>query len=377
MNRNLLHWPVVVVVCTLATTNALGQSSGEPAARLVEQPAPAGLNQFRVSARMGYNISAHLENVGVSAGQTFPQPPPPKDPSRHFESATGVSYQDGYVGIDESGNAPLPGQTQGRTFYWGYARQDQIADLNHDGMADTLLLSHSSSGTLLEDFKNDPQPGLEISYARQLGQRADGSTYGIESAFTYTSLDLHSHGIADPRVLGVDGFSLPISPSTGQPIIPPPAPYAGPFQLEPPFGAPSIYDTPTHHPVTIDSSFDAAIYGLKVGPYFEFPLAKRLSFALSGGFSLLIADSDFRIQQSVAVPSPGIASGTVSGSSLGVLPGAYAAGRLSLMASDSVNVFTGLQYESNGHHSQSLAGKRVELDFWNAVYWTFGVSYSF
>jgi len=60
-----------------------------------------------------------------------------------------------------------------------------------------------------------------------------------------------------------------------------------------------------------------------------------------------------------------------------VLPGAYAAGRLSLMTSDSVNVFTGLQYESNGHHSQSLAGKRVEIDFWNAIYWTFGVSYSF
>jgi len=125
------------------------------------------------------------------------------------------------------------------------------------------------------------------------------------------------------------------------------------------------------------SSFDASIYGLKVGPYFEFPLAKRLSFALSGGFSLLIADNEFRIQQSVAVASPGIASGTVTGSSLGVLPGAYAAGRLSLMASESVNVFTGLQYESNGHHSQSLAGKRVEIDFWNALYWTVGFSYSF
>jgi len=47
------------------------------------------------------------------------------------------------------------------------------------------------------------------------------------------------------------------------------------------------------------------------------------------------------------------------------------------MASDEVNVFTGLQYESNGRHSQSLAGKRVEIDFWNAIYWNFGVSYSF
>jgi len=81
MNKNLLPWPVVVA-CTLAASNALGQSSGEPAARIIELPAKTGLNQVRVSARMGYNISAHLENVGVSAGQSFPQPPPPKDPSR-------------------------------------------------------------------------------------------------------------------------------------------------------------------------------------------------------------------------------------------------------------------------------------------------------
>ena len=71
MNRNLLLWPVVVA-CMLAASQTLGQSSGEPAARLIELPAKTGLNQVRVSARMGYNISAHLENVGVSAGQSFP-----------------------------------------------------------------------------------------------------------------------------------------------------------------------------------------------------------------------------------------------------------------------------------------------------------------
>ena len=368
MNNNLVVGPVLAA-CTLAASDALGQSMSEPAARLIEQPANTHLNQFRVSARMGYNISARLDNLGVPAGQSFPQPPPPKDPTKHFQSATGVTYVDGYVGIDESGNAPLPGETQGRTFYWGFARQNQIADLNQDGTADTLLLTHSASGSLLHDFKNDPQPGLEISYARQLGQRADGSTLGIEAAFSYTSLDLNSHGIADPRVLGVDAFSL------GNPPIVPPSvvPYTGPFQLEPPFGAPSIYDTPTHLPVSVDASFDAAIYGFKLGPYFEFPLAKRLAFALSGGFSLLIADTELRIQQS----GPGLASGSARESSLGVLPGCYAAGRLSLTASDSVNMFTGLQYESNGHHTQSLAGKRLDIDFWNALYWTFGVSYSF
>src|SRR5262245_15338926 len=107
MNSNLLVWPLVVAG-TLAASQALGQSSNEPAVRISELPPKNALNQFRLSARMGYNISARLENQGVGPGQGFPQPPPPKDPSQHFVSATGLSYQDGYVGIDETGNAPLP-----------------------------------------------------------------------------------------------------------------------------------------------------------------------------------------------------------------------------------------------------------------------------
>ncbi len=371
MNPNPLLW-LALLAGTLAAPDGLSQTSPESAARLIELTPQPKLNQFRLSARLGYNISAHLDNSPPST-QGFPQPPPPKDPSQHFVSATGLSYLDGYVGIDETGSAPLPGETQTRTFYWGFARQDQIADLNHDGTSDSLLLSHSTSGTLQQDFKNDPQPGLEISYARQFGQRADGSTYGIETAFSFTTLDLHSHGIADPRVLSVDAFSL-----GNPPIVPPSvAPYTGPFQLEPPFGAPSIFDTPTHYPVNLDTTFDASIYAFKLGPYFEFPLAKRLSFALSGGFSLLLADTQLRLQQSSSAPTPTLPSATFTDSDLAVLPGAYVAGRLSLMASDSVNVFTALQYESNGHHSQSLQGKRLDIDFWNSLYWSFGVSYAF
>ena len=129
--------------------------------------------------------------------------------------------------------------------------------------------------------------------------------------------------------------------------------------------------------MTIVSDLDAAIYGFKVGPYFEYPLAQRVSLTVSGGFALLIADSSFRVRQSVSIASPLSASGTLTRSEVGVLPGAYVGGRLSLAVSDSAAVFTGLQYESTGHHAQSLGNKRVEIDFWNAVYWTFGFSYSF
>ena len=362
MNKNLMLVPLLLA-STIVASQAFGQANPNPAARLVELPAKTNLNQVRVSARFGYNITAHLENVGVPASQAFPPggPPPPNDPTKHFVSATGVSYLDGYVGIDESGNDPGPG-TEPRSFYWGYANANQIA-------GDNLLLAHSSSGSIFKDFRDDPQPGFELNSARQMGDR-DGNTWGLEAGFTFTSLDLHSRGIADPRMMGVDAFPL-------GGIVPLPAPFTGHYEIPGIGGSPAIIAVPTSHNVTIDTSYDASIYGFKVGPYFEFPLAKRLSFAVSGGFSLLLADTDFRVQQSVDVPSPAFPSGTFTDSDFTAKPGAYVAGRLSLMASDKVNVFTGMAYESNGHHSQTVAGKRVEIDFFNAIYWTFGISYSF
>ena len=42
-----------------------------------------------------------------------------------------------------------------------------------------------------------------------------------------------------------------------------------------------------------------------------------------------------------------------------------------------MNVFTGLEFETTGHHTQTLRDKRIDVDFWNSLYWTFGVSYSF
>jgi len=345
----------------MLATRVTCQTSGDEAVRLIEQPAKTPLNQVRVSARLGYNITARLDNVGIPASQSFPQPPPPRDPNQHFVSATGVGYADGYVGIDESGNLPGPGETDPRSFYWGYANANQIA-------GGALLLTHSSSGTIFGGFKNDPQAGVEINYSRQLGV-SDNSTWGIEGGLTYTSLDLNSRGIVDPRVLSVDAFPL-------GGVVPPAAPYAGTYEPGP-FGSPSIVATPTRYPVNMEASFDASIYGLKLGPYFQFPVTKRLAFALNGGFALLLSETEFTIRQSVAVASPLNYTSTLKSSEFVALPGAYVGGRLLLTVSDSVNVFTGLEYESTGHHSQTLGSKRINLDFWNSVYWTFGVSYSF
>jgi hypothetical protein len=329
----------VAAASLLAVSRALGQVDDLPVSGRLELPS-TNLNQFRVSCRLGYNISAHLENIAAPAALAYPP------------SVTGVTYQDGYVAQDSSGNAG------GVTWNWGYARSSQVA-------GDNLLLSYSNPGQSTQDFRNDPQPGLEIAYARELGVYQN-TKWGIEGAFTYLDLNLRANGVADPRVMGVDAFPL-------GGVIPPLAPYNGSFAGP----GPLIGVTPTRYPVNIVSTFDAAVFGLKLGPYFEFPLTKKVFFTLDGGFALMLADSDFRIEQSTSLPGVGVTSTSLRRTDVGILPGVYIGGRLSMAVSDSATVFTGLEYESAGHHTQTVGNQRADVDFFNSLYLTFGFSYSF
>src|SRR5882724_11804183 len=225
MNKRPLFCALIAAATASASLTA-GQSTEEQPARHIElqDRTDVSKDQFRLSYRMGFNISATIKNLGATGAQTYPPPPPP--PNGPFVSATGRTYQDGYVGVDTSGNAG------GVTWYWGYARGDQI-------VGDNLLLTTSSSGTLFKDIDKAPQHGMEITYARRLGE-FNKYKWGLEAGVNYMDLDFRSRGVADPNLLSVDAFSL-----GSPPIVPPLAPYAGSFNGP----GPLINATPTSYPV--------------------------------------------------------------------------------------------------------------------------------
>ncbi len=320
----------------------------------LQAPAAPSPEQIRLNYRMGFNISATIKNTG---GPTVPAPLPP--PNGPFVSATGRTYRDGYVGIDSSANAG------NMTWYWGYAKADQI-------VGDNLLLSTSGSGTLFKDIDNAPQHGLEVTYARRLGE-CNWCKWGLEGGINYMDLDFRTRGIADPQVLAVDAFPLPVDPQTGRTIIPPLAPYTGTY-VGP--GA-LISDKPIHYPVEVVSEFKPAVFGLKLGPYLELPLAKRLSLNASGGFALLFADGDFVVQQFVTVPGLGTTSSRITKSDFAVLPGGYIAGSLTWALSDSINLFTALEYQYAGRYEHNAGDKRVEIDFQKSLFLSVGFSHAF
>ena len=351
--KSLLAW-AFIAVSSLAAFSASGESSEEQPTRHMElrDKPEVSKDQYRLNYRLGFNISATIKNLGTSGAQTYPPPPPP--PNGPFVSATGVTYRDGYVGVDTSGNAG------GVTWYWGYARSDQI-------LGDTLLLSSSTSGTLFKDIDNAPQHGIELTYARRLGE-CNWCKWGLESGVNYMDLDFRSRAVADPRLLTVDAFSL-----GSPPIVPPLAPYAGSFNGP----GPLINAKPTSYPVTVVSEFDPAVFGVKLGPYLEIPLTQRLAFNLSGGFALLFADGDFLVQQTVTIPGRGTATSRITKSDLAALPGGYVAGSLSWAVCDTVNLFTALQYQNAGRYSHNAGDKRAEIDFRNSLFLSFGFSHPF
>ena len=348
MNRKPIALSVVVV-SLLANLQALGQSAEEPASRRIELQAAPGpiVDQFYMSYMMGFNFSARLRNLGNPSAPSFPAPPPP--PGGPFVSATGIHYRDGYVGIDSSGNLG------GTTWYWGYARSDQI-------QGDNLLLSRSGSGTIFNHIHDAPQHGVEIGY-RWRYRESDGSKMGVEASFSFMDLDLKASGAVDPRILLVHAFGLG--------GIVPPAPYIGTYE-----GPRAVIDAiPKPATIHLVSEFDGEVYGFKVGPYAIWPLNDRVSFTLSGGFALLLHDSDFRLQQSVSIPGGGTISTEIIRSDLGLLPGGYIAGALSYKLSDQFNCFTSLQYQNAGRHTYNVGDIKADINFDQSYLLSVGFSY--
>src|SRR5947209_11140507 len=155
MKRRPIALPVVVV-STLTATVVVGQSEEGSAPRpgeLVTERGPV-MDQFHVGYLMGFNITARLKNIGSGSAGNYPA------------SVTGLTYQDGYVGRDISGN-------KGHlSWYWGYAKNEQI-------VGDNLLLSYSGSGAAFENIKDNPQHGLEVGYSWRYGG-GDGGSGGCE-----------------------------------------------------------------------------------------------------------------------------------------------------------------------------------------------------
>jgi hypothetical protein len=321
--------------------------------RVVPVP-PESANKLSASFRMAFNVKTSFENVGVA-------------PNRTTDNGDAWNYDDGYVLVDSTGNA------MGYTRYWGYT---SLGQLPGDG---TLLMHRQSGGSVGADA-DEPLPGFELTYRRELG-RGEKFRWGIEAAGNYMRVNTRSSGTISYNASRLtDTYALPALEGGGY-VSPPPPPYSQGPDL-PPGGSIVIGADPLSSIVdSVASSvsgyhdFEANVIGWRLGPYVEMPLGQRGRLSLSGGLSLAYVLSDYDFSESLT--SPVVASVSGGGSDSDVLVGAYISGEAAYQIGQAWEVFGNVQFQYLDKYSHTENNRTAVLDMTQSLFVSVGVSYSF
>jgi hypothetical protein len=351
----------------LAPSLALAQT-GEPEVprciQLETDTAPS-LNRVSVAYRVGLNLTASFKGLGGFQAQSDPGP------------ATGTrqrhTYDDGYFLPDSR-----LGNIDNYTWNWGFNSPSQVQP-GAGTPYGSLLLHSSRAPATTESSTDDPQPGFEIAFERQLGQLGR-LRWGMEVAFNFTDVTASDDStLAANSVRTTDTYNLEgLNPFTSGNT-----PYHGTFYGPGPLPVDSpasrqVQQIPGGAIITSSHSLDASLYGFRLGPYLELPLSKRLAASLRGGLVLVYVDSDFHYAETATLTGFSLAQSRSGGSSNGeLMVGGQVSGTLSYTFSDSVSAFASAQFQDVGTFTQSAGSKQAELDLRAGVFVLFGLSYSF
>ncbi|MCZ7637064.1 MAG: hypothetical protein M5U12_14125 [Verrucomicrobia bacterium] len=337
---------------SLRTTQAAACLAGafSALAQIDESELALDRNRLSIGARFSFGVSARVTNFSTGA---------PAAPD----------YHNGFVRPDISGNA------DGKTWYWGYETGDQIG-------GDVLNLSSAlevpSDGHFGES-DDGFQGGFEILYARELGRFQLGkrrALWGVEGGVTSLNTLLETSDTYEGNVrVRTDSYRL-------GGIVPPGAPYQGSFEGPGPLieSSPFAQSTTDVQAVSrVDTQIETLLVGLKVGPFLDIPVTRRVHFHLSGGGVLLAAISDFSFTESASVP--GLPAGALrredSTSETQIVGGAYVQAAGSYAMTEFLSVYLGGQYQYVGDVSFGTGGKEATVEFGKAIELVFGVRASF
>jgi len=316
-----------------------------------------GWGRFSLSYRSSFNISAEFSGVGGFSASGNPGGP------GSIAGAAGTvvrQYDDGFIGIDISGNAG------NLTWYWGYNEGSQV-------VGDMVRMnSFSSPGIKSGEVDDGPQHGMELGYQIPV-TRVENWKIGIESAFGWTDIGItDSRAMAGTIITSTHGFAL-------NGVIPPVAPYAGTV------GGPGamisdvavdLGSTLGTAVVTGTRTIDAALYSIRLGPYFEWELAEHASLQLSGGLSLGWMDSTFSYYETIVTGGVNRTAAGRGGKSDWLI-GAYARGQVNVNVSEGIWLFGGVEFNHLGDFEQTVMGRKATVDFGAVVAVSGGLSISF
>lgn len=370
MKKQFLAWSagtLLLAVSPLASgQTAVGDTNALPPGFQIQEPEKPRLNKLSLSYRMGINITVDFKKLGGFPLQSDPGP---------ASGAYDRTYDNGsYVKIDSSTNAG------GLTWNWGYQNASQ---LQNGGIV--MQSSTSPNDASSKNHENDPQSGVELGYSRELFRDAEDWKIGFEAALGYTHIWVSDSRRLLNRINRItdtysipDGVVVPLPPYNGS--------FLGPGALigsEPSDRTTSIVSSEAL--ITGDRTVDSDVFMLRLGPYMEVPIYKKLSMIFDGGLLLAVGFTDFHYRESVTIEGSGTVSRSSSGSQDDFLFGGYVGGVLSYAVTERISLLGGVQFQAAGSSvtnsklklGDSASRKQSVLDMGEALLVNVGVSYAF
>jgi hypothetical protein len=308
------------------------------------------LRHFRIGGSVGMNISTDFKTSG-----TFTLNPDP--PS----SRGGITYDDGFVGVDSTGNE------NDATVFWGYNSASQV---NGDQITFHQTKSFSASGTGKDD---DFPPGFDMVYAgtfRQWEHVAIGGEVGF---------NLTVFGARDRRPLAAT-LTQRVDVYDASGIVIPDPGYRGP---ETPPG-PLLSDTPnaqsdltTAGTINGYRSLDGILYNFRLGPVVRWEFLPYWTLNASAGGALGIFDAEYEFNETINATATSSVHNRGTFGTTDLKFGGYAGAVVMYDTGDYWEAFLGAHFMSLQDGKVASGGREATMKLGATVFITAGINWTF
>lgn len=307
---------------------------------------------FRVGLDVAFNIEADFNSNG-----TFIVPSTIDGPSR--------SYDDGFVGVDDTGNAG------NLTSFWGYADRDrQVVAPGRLAMNKTTDFTTSAGGATEEDA---PYMGIDAVYGMSTPWR-DNLSIGFEVGFSLLPID-----IKDRRSIGVTGTTATDLYDINGLMLPPGSYEGGTSGIGMLLPTSPVIRTFTTGTGTLDGSrgVEGNLFSLRLGPMLRWQIDPSWSLSGSAGIAVGLMHADLVLDEMLNIPgSPSVPFQAEEGDS-DITYGGYAGAVVMYDTGYYWEAFLGVHIMSMTDAELSGVGRRANLSLGAGIHITAGINWSF
>lgn len=332
----------------------------------IQDVKPDGFSsRWRVGIGFAPLLGADVKFGGLGA---FSSPFQPQAPG----GGQNYQYDDGFVGVDASGNAG------GLTSNWGYSNDQQYSAANGGSL--DFSISNSLANGSVED-SDDFSPGLELFGELELGEIPKLSlggrpaVWGVRVGFSYADIGFENRSALSSDVrrttdtFALDGVIPPLAPYTGSATGP------GPLISDSPSRAVSLIRGGAT--VTGSRELDVDLFGISAGPYIDWAITKNFYLGCEAGLSIALANGDYEFASSTSVAGLGSQQSSGSASETDLLPGVYFGLRANHALSEQWGLYASARYQLYDDFEVRAGGSEATLSFDGTFVAAFGATFSF